>query len=293
MFSQSALGPPPVWRLPVTSSNPAAARAKREKTLNEHSKIVSVENYTAGDVQPPAFSREIDSGILSLETPINKDPISPTLSVASAPAAAPSSIFTRTARSSSVGSAPSTPPSTPPSTQGGPASHPRAFKARQDDFNLAQLVFPATAAVFVGNLPAHCTDDVLSGMVFHRFSRYGKVSVFIKRTIAQKPWALLQYQHFFNAQRAVKYGSRELMCGRQLRVQISQARRDILILRRNGLPASEWILKANFSQFGEVESIYGRPDVAYVIRFKCYGSYQLAKDAVRSGTTPYVLVTWV
>lgn len=80
------------------------------------------------------------------------------------------------------------------------------------------------------------------------------------------------------------------MLGRTLRVQRSQARREIAILRADGLLPSRYELLMAFAQFGEIESIYGNPQVAYVVRFKCYGSYALAKDAVRSRTTPYDLV---
>lgn len=69
---------------------------------------------------------------------------------------------------------------------------------------------------------------------------------------------------------------------------LSQARRQIA-LRRVEVPfiygPNE--LRGAFDQFGQVETVVQRIDGYGMVRFRCYGSYALAKDAVRSGTTPY------
>ncbi|KAF2159994.1 glycosyltransferase family 1 protein [Zasmidium cellare ATCC 36951] len=67
--------------------------------------------------------------------------------------------------------------------------------------------------------------------------QYGRVSVFIKRTMMEKP-GLSSSTTRHNAYRAIDEAHGMTMLGRTLRVQRSQARREIAILRTDGLQAN-------------------------------------------------------
>lgn len=99
---------------------------------------------------------------------------------------------------------------------------------------------------------------------------------------------LISFQTGEDARKAISRGERLYYKGRGLRVMMSQARRHIC-LRRAELPFV-WRhneLQIFFSQFGMVDRAVHRINGHGTVRFDCYGSYALAKEAVRSGTTPY------
>lgn len=102
------------------------------------------------------------------------------------------------------------------------------------------------------------------------------------------PITLTSLQTPDEARQAIRHGARLNYLGRGLRVMRSVARRQIA-LRRVDLPLV-WApneLQAAFHEFGQIDQTVQRIDGYGLVRFRCYGSYALAKDAIRSGTTPY------
>lgn len=155
------LGSPPVIRLPMEAIPAQYAHLASGRTGDFFSDLYfpfyAQESMLNRVDYTPALalhsSREIDSGIDDLETPLtsgedSSSPSSSPQSTVSAPAAVASSNTTGSVGSVSVEM--SSPPSTPPSPPAVMPSPEALFDRRQDDFAMAQLVHPAVAAVFVG-----------------------------------------------------------------------------------------------------------------------------------------------
>lgn len=98
------------------------------------------------------------------------------------------------------------------------------------------------------------------------------------------------FQNKADAWKAINEGNCLAMDGREFRCEISHARRHITVLRHDGVMVYPNDLFAEFSQFGQIEKIfYDGIAWGWGIRFRCYGSFALAKDAVQSDSTPYIL----
>lgn len=157
-YLTAKFGPPPVIRLPMESIPPGFAHRSRDDWMGPNYFPYYAQESMLGQVDYTSAyalltSREIDSGIDALETPLafgedSSSPSSSPQSTVSAPAAVATSSATGSVGSVSAGM--SSPPSTPPPSPAALPSPWALFDRRQDEFAMAQLVHPADAVVFVG-----------------------------------------------------------------------------------------------------------------------------------------------
>ncbi|UJO24863.1 uncharacterized protein CLAFUR5_14587 [Fulvia fulva] len=309
--NQQALAPPP----------PGDPNYHKKKQLDYQEQDICMFNFTPTNVvYQPSKSKELDSGILSLEIPTCvakvSPPPSPTLSVASSPATFSSRSNTP---GGSVTSGISSPSSCSPRTAPGPSYYAAAHDAValreiKRTFERAQELCPADAAVFVGNLPAGLTDLQLSHELVNHFQVFGHLNVLVSRTYtaeAVKPTAIMQFTHPAAATKAVDNSCGWRIGGRKLRVARSTAHRSLTVwpngvvhpatTRANfnsGIHADEVFVAQNqFHDYAPFDQIdfhitqwtYMRLGANDGIRitFTNYGQYLRAKRAVKNGALPY------
>ncbi|KAK6390940.1 hypothetical protein LTR65_005250 [Meristemomyces frigidus] len=146
------------------------------------------------------------------------------------------------------------------------------------ELDAAQQIYPARYSVFVGNLPAQFSNDILTRKVLAEFRQYGKVTGVVYRTKdrqGDKPWAILQYTTRADATNAVHQTRSFLNKGhkfseRAVRTDFCQAKRSIIVLTEFG--RIESANAANPMEFAATGMSHG-----VKIVFETYGAYKAAK----------------
>ncbi|OTB07318.1 hypothetical protein M426DRAFT_8696 [Hypoxylon sp. CI-4A] len=93
----------------------------------------------------------------------------------------------------------------------------------------AQSFYPATACVFVANLPDSVRDSRLEAELTRVFSRYGVVFVKIRRDNRNMPFAFCQYTNDDDARTAMKQARGSLIEGRPCRTEMVKANRSFVM----------------------------------------------------------------
>ncbi|KAI8957713.1 hypothetical protein F5Y11DRAFT_352252 [Daldinia sp. FL1419] len=93
----------------------------------------------------------------------------------------------------------------------------------------AQAFYPATACVFVANLPDFVRDSRLEVELTRAFSKFGIVFVKIRRDQRNMPFAFCQYTKDEDAHNAVSHGRGILIEGRPCRTEMVKANRSFVI----------------------------------------------------------------
>ncbi|KAI1392215.1 uncharacterized protein F4822DRAFT_425426 [Hypoxylon trugodes] len=93
----------------------------------------------------------------------------------------------------------------------------------------AQTFYPATACVFVANLPDFVRDSRLEAELTRAFSKFGIVFVKIRRDQRNMPFAFCQYTKDEDARQAVVQGRGILIEGRPCRTEMVKANRSFII----------------------------------------------------------------
>ncbi|KAK4168568.1 hypothetical protein QBC43DRAFT_330468 [Cladorrhinum sp. PSN259] len=102
----------------------------------------------------------------------------------------------------------------------------------------AQGIYPATACVFVANLPEPKDDLALEAAVTRAFSRFGTVFVKIRRDAGHMPFAFAQYTSEEDARRAEIEGRGTMILGRPCRTEMVKANRTYVVFKNNREPLS-------------------------------------------------------
>ncbi|GAB1312151.1 Multicopy suppressor of sporulation protein msa1 [Madurella fahalii] len=92
-----------------------------------------------------------------------------------------------------------------------------------------QGIYPATACVFVANLPEHKDDRALEAAVTREFSKYGTVFVKIRRDGNHMPFAFCQFTNDEDASTAIDKGRGANIHGRPCRTEMVRANRSFII----------------------------------------------------------------
>ncbi|KAI1771631.1 hypothetical protein F4818DRAFT_444958 [Hypoxylon cercidicola] len=93
----------------------------------------------------------------------------------------------------------------------------------------AQSYYPATACVFVANLPEYVRDSKLEAKLTQIFSAYGMVFVKIRRDQRNMPFAFCQFTKDEHALEAVTKGKGSLVDGRPCRCEMVKANRTFVL----------------------------------------------------------------
>ncbi|KAI5867724.1 hypothetical protein GGS23DRAFT_612884 [Durotheca rogersii] len=93
----------------------------------------------------------------------------------------------------------------------------------------AQAFYPATACVFVANLPENVKDSRLEAEVTRAFSKFGIVFVKIRRDQRNMPFAFCQFTKDEDAHTAMAQGKGILIEGRPCRTEMVKANRSFVI----------------------------------------------------------------
>ncbi|KXX82619.1 Multicopy suppressor of sporulation protein msa1 [Madurella mycetomatis] len=119
--------------------------------------------------------------------------------------------------------------------------HPSSMSARHKIGGVdVQGIYPATACVFVANLPEHKDDRALEAAVTREFSKYGTVFVKIRRDGNHMPFAFCQFTNDEDANTAMDKGRGTNIHGRPCRTEMVRANRSFIIyIARPNHPGEE------------------------------------------------------
>ncbi|EME38634.1 hypothetical protein DOTSEDRAFT_83383 [Dothistroma septosporum NZE10] len=284
--------------------------------LAEVEQEMTLANSTPAKKNPfgPTKSKELDSGIVALETPNSLASVEPKVSRPFRTSSAPGSICYLPDYSPIHWSSPR------PLSSGVPSHLTRAHDAvalarMKYSFEASQKINPGDAAVFVGNLPAGLTDLQLSHELIYAFSKFGYLNVQVSRHYtaeAVKPTAILQFPHREAATKAISNSRGWYIGGRKLRVDRSNAARHLTVWRDGvphrspGMPNFAWTslvdieieeIERQFRQYGPFDHVgyvftdwtfRSRPQNDGIrITFTNYGQFIAAKKALQAGQLPY------
>ncbi|KAI1445237.1 hypothetical protein F5Y02DRAFT_427182 [Annulohypoxylon stygium] len=150
----------------------------------------------------------------------------------------------------------------------------------------AQAFYPATACVFVANLPDHVRDSRLEAELTRVFSQYGIVFVKIRRDSRNMPFAFCQYTKDEDARKAVVQGRGTLVEGRPCRTEMVKANRSFIIYRANGDDVNVEDARMQMSGFGNIDKCEALPaEIQEAVRIKGgvlveYASFDPARDVI-------------
>ncbi|KAI1452602.1 hypothetical protein F4805DRAFT_470720 [Annulohypoxylon moriforme] len=150
----------------------------------------------------------------------------------------------------------------------------------------AQAFYPATACVFVANLPDHVRDSRLEAELTRIFSQYGIVFVKIRRDSRNMPFAFCQYTKDEDARKAVVQGRGALVEGRPCRTEMVKANRSFIIYHVNGQDVNVKDARMQMGGFGEIDKCDALPvDIQEAVRIKGgvlveYASFDPARDVI-------------
>ncbi|KAI2463593.1 hypothetical protein F4781DRAFT_437283 [Annulohypoxylon bovei var. microspora] len=150
----------------------------------------------------------------------------------------------------------------------------------------AQAFYPATACVFVANLPDHIRDSRLEVELTRIFSQYGIVFVKIRRDSRNMPFAFCQYTKDEDAREAVIRGRGALVEGRPCRTEMVKANRSFIIYHANGDDIDVEDARKQMSGFGDIVKCEALPvEIQEAVRVKGgvlveYTSFDPARDVI-------------
>ncbi|KAI0886083.1 uncharacterized protein GGS22DRAFT_179088 [Annulohypoxylon maeteangense] len=150
----------------------------------------------------------------------------------------------------------------------------------------AQAFYPATACVFVANLPDHVRDSRLEAELTRVFSQYGIVFVKIRRDSRNMPFAFCQYTKDEDARKAVVQGRGALVEGRPCRTEMVKANRSFIIYQANGGEVNVEDARMQMGGFGEIDKCDALPaEIQEAVRIKGgvlveYASFDPARDVI-------------
>ncbi|KAI0008643.1 hypothetical protein F4779DRAFT_641473 [Xylariaceae sp. FL0662B] len=114
----------------------------------------------------------------------------------------------------------------------------------------AQAFYPATACVFVANLPEHVRDARLEAEVTRAFSDFGIVFVKIRRDQKNMPFAFCQFTNNDDAKSAMTQGKGTMIEGRPCRTEMVKANRTFVIYSSQGRDVSVDEARQQLAAFG-------------------------------------------
>ncbi|KAF3058950.1 Meiotic activator RIM4 [Daldinia childiae] len=133
----------------------------------------------------------------------------------------------------------------------------------------AQAFYPATACVFVANLPEYIRDARLEVELTRAFSKFGIVFVKIRRDQRNMPFAFCQYTKDEDAHNAVTQGRGILIEGRPCRTEMVKANRSFVIYNALGDDVTldeARIHLGGFGPFSKCEALH--PQIQEAMRIK-------------------------
>ncbi|RDW77401.1 hypothetical protein BP6252_05454 [Coleophoma cylindrospora] len=112
---------------------------------------------------------------------------------------------------------------------------------REISGNNAQAYYPPAYCIFVANLLATASDEVLTASVTEAFRKYGQVFVKVRRDNKGMPYSFAQFTCQRHANEAMIFGNGKMINGRACRIEQTNANRMYYICKKNGssLEASE------------------------------------------------------
>ncbi|KAK4189171.1 hypothetical protein QBC35DRAFT_546712 [Podospora australis] len=119
----------------------------------------------------------------------------------------------------------------------------------------AQGIYPATACVFVANLPEPRDDLALEAAVTRAFSQFGTVFVKIRRDSNNMPFAFAQFTTEKDARTALTDGKGLMILGRPCRTEMVRANRTFVVYRRNGADITVDEVRSTFGHYGRFEKM--------------------------------------
>ncbi|KAI1079657.1 hypothetical protein F5B20DRAFT_159851 [Whalleya microplaca] len=147
-----------------------------------------------------------------------------------------------------------------------PATQPvRVLRTRTSDIGTrsqvagvdAQAYYPATACVFVANLPEHVRDARLEAEVTRAFSDFGIVFVKIRRDQKNMPFAFCQFTNNDDAKAAMTKGKGTMIEGRPCRTEMVKANRTFVIYSTQGRDVSADDARHQLAAFGPMSKCEG------------------------------------
>ncbi|KAF4924400.1 Meiotic activator RIM4 [Colletotrichum viniferum] len=153
-----------------------------------------------------------------------------------------------------------------------------------------QATWPATACIFVANLPEHREDYTLEAAVTKEFQRFGVVFVKIRRDTNGMPFAFVQFTNDENANEARIEGKGAMILGRPCRTETVRANRTYIIYRRNRTAITVEEANELLTPFGDLETARFLDDeiqqqmrlpVTIRVQFKEFDSTQQVLKAFR------------
>ncbi|KAK2734135.1 RNA recognition domain-containing protein [Colletotrichum kahawae] len=165
-------------------------------------------------------------------------------------------------------------------------------KPRSDSNKLVdpQATWPATACIFVANLPEHREDYTLEAAVTKEFQRFGVVFVKIRRDTNGMPFAFVQFTNDESANEARIEGKGTMILGRPCRTETVRANRTYIIYRRNRTAITVEEANELLTPFGDLETARFLDDeiqqqmrlpVTIRVQFKEFDSTQQVLKAFR------------
>ncbi|KAI1472288.1 uncharacterized protein F4812DRAFT_454103 [Daldinia caldariorum] len=133
----------------------------------------------------------------------------------------------------------------------------------------AQAFYPATACVFVANLPEFVRDSRLEVELTRAFSKFGIVFVKIRRDQRNMPFAFCQFTKDEDAHNAVTQGRGILIEGRPCRTEMVKANRSFVIFNVLGDEVTLEDARVHLSGFGpfsKCEALH--PQIQEAMRIK-------------------------
>ncbi|KAI1141001.1 hypothetical protein F5Y05DRAFT_410851 [Hypoxylon sp. FL0543] len=118
----------------------------------------------------------------------------------------------------------------------------------------AQAFYPATACVFVANLPDCVRDSRLEAELTRVFSQYGIVFVKIRRDQRNMPFAFCQFTKEEDAHTAVMQARGTLIEGRPCRTEMVKANRSFVIFHFRGEDVTIDEARVQMAGFGRIEA---------------------------------------
>ncbi|OTA58622.1 hypothetical protein K449DRAFT_397841 [Hypoxylon sp. EC38] len=150
----------------------------------------------------------------------------------------------------------------------------------------AQSFYPATACVFVANLPDCVRDSRLEAELTRVFSQYGIVFVKIRRDQRNMPFAFCQYTKEEDAHNAMTQARGTLIEGRPCRTEMVRANRSFVIYHAEGDDVTVNEARVQMAGFGEIETCEILPiSVQDAMRIKAgvlieYASFDPSRDVI-------------
>ncbi|KAI0838091.1 hypothetical protein F5Y06DRAFT_287564 [Hypoxylon sp. FL0890] len=150
----------------------------------------------------------------------------------------------------------------------------------------AQAYYPATACVFVANLPDCVRDSRLEAELTRVFSQYGIVFVKIRRDHRNMPFAFCQFTNEEDAHTAMTQARGTLIEGRPCRTEMVRANRSFVIYHVNGDDVTVDEARIQMAGFGQIETCEVLPpSVQDAMRIKAgvlveYASFDPSRDVI-------------